>query len=171
MKIIKMHVGPIDPVLPVEDLRFEYCPPLYRVGPLDWGPQHVDLAIQELMRCCYFRIPFAGNPVLESYSGTLESGDEVAFWCEPILPSCLGILWALEALAARGADLRNASLVLSPGRTDIEVVDPQAIRAAVAQRIPAGECLAPLVPVRRHLASDSDEVRADLSALPPPLQD
>jgi hypothetical protein len=168
-KVIKWGQIRIATIHPVPDLKLEYCPFLH--DPLDWGPQHVDLATQHLMRCCYFGWSLEAYHEFDQCCQAVESGDEVVFWADPELRSCLAILWALESLVARGSDLRKAYLVLSPGNSRLERLHPDAIHQAFAERIPVPAALAPLIAVRRHLASDSDMVRADLSSLPSPVRE
>jgi hypothetical protein len=71
----------------------------------------------------------------------------------------------------RGANLRKAFLVLSPGTSYLEALPSDAIRQAFAERIPVQAIPDPLIAIRRHLASDSDNVRADLSSLPSPVRE
>src|SRR6266542_5447334 len=99
MKIVTARIGRIELADTQSDLRFDYC---MRVrDPLDWGPQHVDLATQEIVRSVYFGWPMVPDQELDNCCQALESGKEVLFWCEPILVSCLSILWLLETLASR----------------------------------------------------------------------
>src|SRR5262249_23591755 len=86
----------------VERLGIRVCPSLS-----DWlevGPQHVDLTLQTQLRERYFRdsdmSPCQRRDLecLDAYAQALATGEEVAFWCDPQLKSCLAILWALDAL-------------------------------------------------------------------------
>jgi hypothetical protein len=131
----------------------------------------VDLTTQHLMRCSYFGWPLTGyhEEEVDNCRRALEDDEAVTFWCEPVLTGCLCILWVLEALVTQRVDLTRAYLALSPGRTDIQALNPEAIRQAVQERIPVSEVLDPLIVVRRHLASDCEHVCADRSPLPPPL--
>jgi hypothetical protein len=165
-KVIKWGDCAVDAYAHVAGLKLEHCPPIWEA--LHWGPQHRDLKTQQMLRCSYFRSNRATD--FDAYVEALESGDEVLFWCEPSLGSCLHILWVLETLAARGADLPNGSLALSPVCT-LEKGDPKLIQEAIAARISVHEVLQPLIEVRRHLASDSEVVRADVSRLPPAVRD
>jgi hypothetical protein len=147
-----------------ERLNLRPCPVLG--DRLDGGPQHVDLTTQAILRQCYFRdtVPNRDVESLDTYLTALASGESVLFWCDPSLRSCLGILWALETLALRGADFSGARLVLWPfanGEPDNETGG----RRALEQLFPVTNVLEPLIALRRHLASDSAVVGADLSAL------
>ena len=102
MYLIKWHPGRIDNVHPVPELKLRYGP--FLLDPLDWGPQHVDLAIQHLMRCCYFGFSRDAFSEFDQCLQVLERGKQVMFWGDPVLRSCLAVLWALESLAARRAD-------------------------------------------------------------------
>jgi hypothetical protein len=163
--------GPRD----VERLGIRVCSSLS-----DWlenGPQHVDLARQTLLRECYFResdmfpCQSRDRECLNAYAQALATGEEMVFWCDPQLTSCLGILWALDALHQRGADLRRASLLLWPATPGESPASEPETRRAFEQLVPVPEVLQPLIAIRRHLASDSDELDADLSPLPPPVHD
>jgi hypothetical protein len=170
VKIVKWYPGRIVLSEAAEELTFDYLRILD--DPLDWGPQHVDLATQHLMRCVYFG--WNGMPdreVLGTCCQSLTDGDEVIFWGEPVLASCLNTLWALETLSVWKIDLRRAYLVLSPDRTDIRRLQPEAVWRSISERIPVVEVLEPLIIVRQHLGSDSDSVPADRSLLPEPLQE
>ena len=169
IKVIKWGLNPIRTSSPLERPAIEYCP--YLLEGLDWGPQHVDLETQYQMRRCYFRHTLAGVADFAAYTEALEAEDDVIFWCEPVLRSALAILWALDTLVTRGTDLRRAYLVLAPGRSELEIFDPEAVHLAIARRIPVLEVIRPLVAARRHLASDSHTVCPDLSPLPPPVRD
>jgi hypothetical protein len=58
-------------------LRFSEC--AFLLDQLDWGPQHVDLALQDQMRHCFFRAPVPSIFDLGDYLQVLQSGQEVAF--------------------------------------------------------------------------------------------
>lgn len=149
--------------------RLQPCPPLYDV--LDWGPQHVNLAVQRLMRECYFNRPASDDEQIETYGQALEAGEQVLFWCDPTLANCLGILWTLDCLVTRGYELDRAYLVLLPGVSHSASLDPSAVLNAFEERVSVAELIEPLLAVRRHIASDSEEVKADLSELPPPIRE
>jgi hypothetical protein len=151
--------------LPV--LELDHCPPI--LEDIHWGPQHVDLPTQDLLRRSFHRGAYDRLTDFECYLEALRSGDEVIFWCDPSLGSCLAILWVLDTLSGRGADWRNAYLLLS---AEMRVPqEPNLTRQAFEARIAVAETLQPLIAIRRHLASDSEVVRADLSRLPPPVRD
>jgi hypothetical protein len=152
-----------------DGFRLHYCPPIQDV--LHWGPQHVDLATQRLLRRCYHRGLLDDETDFAAYVQALEGPDEVLFWGEPSLGSCLAILWTLDVLYSSGAKLERASLALLPVRADNLRSDLEAVHQIICGRIPVQEVLEPLLAVRRHLASDSDQVRADLSRLPPNVRD
>jgi hypothetical protein len=152
-----------------------------RVGPAvsDWlevGPQHVDLARQTELREQYYReteregIASQDQERLDAYGQALATGEPVIFWCDPELGSCLGILWALDALYQRGADLRNAALLLWPTPTVSLPSEPET-RRAFEQLVPVPEVLEPLIAIRRHMASGSDDLEFDLSSLPSPVRE
>jgi hypothetical protein len=168
-KIIKWDYAPIDAYRPASAQGLEYLPRIYEL--LEWGPQHVDLVTQHLMRCCYHRTSLTEAPSFDDYCEALASGDEVCFWCEPVLGSCLSIAWVLETLGARGATLDNSFLVLSPGRSNLERLDPEKVQQAFEERVPTLEVFAALVAARRHLASDSPALDLDLSPFPTPVRD
>jgi hypothetical protein len=159
----------------LEPLGMRACPPL-----IDWlhcGPQNVDLSVQARLRDEYWQVreesydpEGTDRKSLDSYARALASGNKVIFWCNPELGSCLGILWALDALHQRGADFRNAALLLWPAAGAEWIGEPEA-RRAFEQLIPVREVLEPLIAVRRHIASDSDTVEADLSTLPPSVRE
>jgi hypothetical protein len=145
----------------------------------DWlevGPQHVDLTRQAKLRKEYFPSTECQEAIqnderrVEACTQTLASGERVLFWSGPRLGSCLAVLWVLDALHQRGADLRNASLLFWPTTPGESPTEPDT-RRAFEQLVPVPEVLEPLIDVRRHVASDSDVVQADLSALPPQVRD
>lgn len=165
MKVVKWSEQRIGIGREPADLGLEYLSILR--DPLDWGPQHPDLKTQHLMRCCYFGWPLIAYQEFDRCAEALMAGDEVVFWCEPVLASCLAVLWALDILVAHRADLGKAYLVLSPARFPAAEV----IRRAFAERVPVIEALESLLAIRRHLASDSEEMRPDVSLLPSPVRE
>jgi hypothetical protein len=167
MKVIKWNVWRVDAFVRLPGLKLDHCPPIREC--IHWGPQHVDLHTQEMLRRCYYRSSWTTD--FDAYIEALNNGDEVLFWGEPSLGSCVNILWVLDTLATRGANLRNAFLVLSPVTTPRAQDDPAGLLEAITARVPVEEVLQPLIALRRHLASDSDTVCADLSALPPTVRD
>jgi hypothetical protein len=145
----------------------------------DWleiGPQHVDLSQQAQLREAFFsdtdRQQAAHHDLkcLDAYEQALAGGESVIFWCSPHLGSCLGVLWALDALHQRGVDFRHASFLLWPNTPGEPLIEVET-RPAFEQLVPVPEVLEPLITVRRHLASDSDIVEADLSDLPPRMRE
>jgi hypothetical protein len=168
MNVVKWYEGRIELTRPADDLKFKY---FFVSDPLDWGPHHVNLATQRSLRLAYFGWPSAADAPLACCCQALERGEEVTFWCEPVLVSCLCLLWALESLAVLKVPLHSCYLAASPGRTDIQRLDPDEIRRSIRDPIPVGEVLDPLVALRRHLASDSDAISVDRSSVPSQLSD
>src|SRR5688500_20201399 len=74
----------------VADLAWSYATPLIDV--LDWGPQHVDLAVQQLMRVAYFRRPVSDYGRLGYWLDIVAGSDSVMFFGERTLSRFLGIL-------------------------------------------------------------------------------
>jgi hypothetical protein len=145
----------------------------------DWleiGPQHVDLSRQAQLREEFFAGTDSQTVArhdfgrLDAFEQALAAGESVIFWCSPGLGSCLGVLWALDALHQRGVDLVSASLLLWP-TTPGELPNEAETRLAFEQLVQVPEVMAPLIAIRRHLASDSDTVEADLSDLPPGVRE
>lgn len=167
MKVIKYGSWRIGDLKHVPGLELDYCPTLW--DDLHWGPQHVDLSVQKLLRRSYRRGRPDPDSDISAYIKALASGEEVMFWGEPSLPSCLAIVWVLDTLVSHGADLRHATLALPPVTT-IDSNDREMLQKTIAARIPVSEVLQPLIDIRRYLASDRDPVRADLSLLPPSVQ-
>jgi Pentapeptide repeats (8 copies) len=169
------HFGPgINRPSDFAPLGIQVCPPLK-----DWlevGPQHVDLTRQTELREQYYRYyEQAGAPTkewshLDAYAQALATGEPVIFWCDPELGSCQGILWALDALHQRGAELRNASLLLWPTRVGSPPSEPET-RRVFEQLVPVPEVLQPLIAIRRQIASDSNDLEVDLSSLPPQVRE
>src|ERR1051326_4882476 len=142
------------------------------LDPLDWGPQHVDLDLQVLLRRCYHRHAARDDTeAVAACTEALSQGADLVFWGHPDLASALSILWAVDWLHRRGADLQHAHLVLDarlptecPGRSIEE------LHSLLEARVPVADCLTRLLQIRRHLASDSGPVERDLRGLPEPLR-
>jgi hypothetical protein len=137
---------------------------------LDWGPLHCDPEIQQRLRECYFRQPYKAASVFDKYLGQMPKDDELVFWCERVLPGCLVILWALDHLVSRGAELHRSSLALSPAGAITDPVATDSLCQALSERVPIGETLEPIVAVWRHIASDSYPIAPDLSGIPEPVR-
>jgi len=157
-----------------EPLGIRLCP-----SHRDWlevGPQHVDLSRQAELREQYFcATEYEGTASgdlarLDMHAQALATGEPVVFWCDPVLGSCLSILWALDALHQRGADLSHASLLLWPLPDSSSPSEPET-RRAFEQLVPVPAVLEPLIAIRRHVASDSEDLEVDLSSLPPPVRE
>jgi hypothetical protein len=171
LEVIKWQQGPISTLEREEEIDLSYLPALS--DSLDWGPHHVDLATQNQMRLCYFRRPHSliDTSHLDLYSQRLRDGADVLFWGEPVLGSCLGILWALDALVTRDTPLDRACLALSPARSYRQSLTPAALQQCLEERVPVEEFLEPLVALRRHTASDIRLSPPDLSTLPPRVRE
>lgn len=143
----------------------------YVVDCLDWGPQNVDLQLQELLRYTFFRTAYSSIRDTDDYMMALASGSQTALLCEPYLGNCLAILWLLESLAQQHVNMKNCSLVFLPPETRGTPPLAEQIDHALATALPASDVLLALQTIRRHIASDSADVYADLSALPPVAQE
>jgi hypothetical protein len=76
----------------------------------------------------------------------------------------------LESLSTRGVDLHSASLMLLRQPLLVEPPTKAMTEEAFAHRVPVREVLDPLIAIRRHLASDSEQVLSDLSPLSSPVR-
>lgn len=139
---------------------------------LFWGPQHIDLQVQALLRTAHQRDPGAVRhdaARIEECVTALAGGEEVFFWCEPSLGNCLAVLWALACLAERSAPIERAMLAFGERCWPQWPNDAAEVAAAIACGVPAVAHLEPLVAVRRELASDSETIQVAADDLPPPL--
>jgi hypothetical protein len=142
-----------------------YAPPL--IDPLEWGPQHLDLAVQRQLRMCYARSTFFDDDrTMQACLRAWEAGDELIFWADPRLTSCLTGLWMLAWLRARAGSLDRVSLVIDPDPVQQENRTVEQFHQLFGQRVPAAGLAALLLPLRDHLASDSDQIAVDPRGLP-----
>jgi hypothetical protein len=159
---------------PPENLFRRTRPPLRYARPfldaLALGPQHVDLPTQALLRHCYHLFRIDDEAAVEEHLQLLNASERLAFWCNQDLSACLAILWALDALATLDADLRNAVLVFRPSPRWADLLSPEEIWPRIGEGIAVPDVLPDLVALRRHLASDSDILLADLDGLPEPIR-
>ncbi|MCC2671508.1 MAG: hypothetical protein K0Q72_3979, partial [Armatimonadetes bacterium] len=142
-----------------------YAPAL--IDPLEWGPQHVDLAVQRQMRLCFARSTlYDDEATLRLCCRVMEAGDELVFWADPGLTSCLKGLWVLAWMQEHAPD-RKVSLVVDPDPVYL-VVDRtiEEFHRLFSSRLPVADLRARLRAVRDHLASDSDEITVDATGLP-----
>jgi hypothetical protein len=135
---------------------------------LYWGPQHPDLATQRLLRTAHLRSDLRDDDeAIELAIWRLEEGDELVLWGAPLVSNCLSLLWALARLAERTDRLQQVSLVLNPCLPHQTYLSVEELLELWRTRVPVAEFLAPLLEARKHFASDSEAIEADVSALPP----
>jgi hypothetical protein len=136
---------------------------------LSVGPHHLDLAVQRLMRQCYQRGGWDDEEAMAAYGSALREGREVVLWCQPDLSSLLSILWAVDWLHTRGAEMARVTLLIDP-RWRWETHTADGFRELFERRIPAAEFIADLVALRRYIASDNGEFAPDVSRAPEPVR-